>query len=403
MGKDISKKKRFQKRVPQRIDGVESRNNIKNAAIELFSSHSFSEVSISQITKLANLSTGAFYQYYINKDELFREIVEEFLKELDNSLKGNTLKDIALQFFKFSLENPKHVKIVHLNEYSFEWLRNEYESILKKFSRRFGLTHVGHFYFWSPLRFVIAFSDLLELKINYENFVNLVLNGALSHCEEEFPEKMFDFTPIMHVLQEDEKREQILANAESLFGLYGYEKTQVYDIAKASGIAVGTFYLYFKNKLQLLHELVKWISKGLRYNVKIAVERFDNCNRIIQEIAGLYAFIQFFKVHSNMYKIVRESQSIDRNIAKYYYDSIYNPYVKSLRKAFEEGKLYLKENFATDEGLNYIVLLFMGFGHYLGEKYLLAGQINNGETSEQIQSFLLELYEYVCRGLGVLR
>lgn len=401
MEKGTSSNKKSQKRVPQRVDGVESKNKIKASAIELFSKYSFSEVSISQITKLANLSTGAFYQYYINKDELFREIVEEFFQELEKNLKGNTLKDIGLEFLRFSFENPQLIKVVHLNEYSFEWLRNEYENILKKVSKQFGLTHVGHFYFWSPLRFVVAFSDLLEIEINSEHFVNLILNGALSHCEDELPEKIFDFTPLKHVLEDDEKREQILANAESLFGLYGYEKTQVYDIAKASGIAVGTFYLYFKNKIQLLQELVKWISKGLRYNVKTAVEKFQSCNRIIQEIAGLYAFVQFFKMHSNMYKIVRESQSIDRSIAKDYYDSIYKPYIRSLKKAYDEGRLKLKGIYKVEEELNYVVLLLMSFGHYVGEKYLLTGQIN-GEKCEQLQSFLFELYEYLCRGLEVV-
>ncbi|MCX7653949.1 MAG: TetR/AcrR family transcriptional regulator [Fervidobacterium sp.] len=388
--------------MPQRVDGVESKSKIKNSAIQLFSTRSFSDVSVSQITKLANLSTGAFYQYYINKDELFREITEEFFTELETNLRGDTLKDVGLKFLNFSFERSDFVKIVHLNEYSFEWLRNEYENILRKVSREFGLTHVGHFYFWSPLKFIVAFFDLLEVDIDYEHFITLILDGAIAQCEEKIPESVFDFTPLRHVLEDDEKREQILASAESLFGLYGYEKTLVYDIAKASGIAVGTFYLYFKNKIQVLRELVRWISKGLRYNVKLAVEKFSSHNRIIQEIAGLYAFLKFFKVHSNMYKIVRESQSVDRNIAKEYYNSIYEPYINSLKKAVAQGQLVLKKTYSAEEEISYIVLLLMSFGHYAGEKYLLTGHIN-GEKDEQIQSFLFELYEYICRGLEVSR
>ncbi|MGB9614921.1 MAG: TetR/AcrR family transcriptional regulator [Fervidobacterium sp.] len=391
--------KKNQKRVPQRIDGIESKSKLKSAAIELFSKVNYSDVSVSQITKLSKLSTGAFYQYYINKDELFREIIEEFFDDLSKSISGKTLRECGLNYLKYAKKHRKLVKVVHLNEYAFEWIRNEYEGILMNLSEGFGLSEIGHFYFWSPLKFVVGFSDLVEVKINDKHFVDLVVDGIVSDCPENLPEAVFDFEPKKHIIELDERRERILSNAESLFGRYGYEKTQVYDIAKASGIAVGTFYLYFANKIDLLRELVRWINKGLRYNVKRAVERNGTYHRLAQEIAGLYAFVQFFRVHSNMYKIVRESQSIDREIAKEYYTSIYKPYIKAIRTAFENEKLSLKGKYDFEEESNYLVLMLMSLGHYLGERFLLTGQLK-GERKE-LEGFLEQLYKYICRGLEV--
>lgn len=398
--KSKKSKTQRQKRDPQRIDGIITKSRIKDSAVKLFSQRKFSEVSVSQISKQAGISIGAFYQYYINKDELFREIVEEIFDNLSVAIDGNSLKEVGLNFINFGIQNVDFIKVIHLNEYSFEWVRHEYDRILRKVSRRFNLTSIGHFYFWSPLRFVVSFSDLLEIDIVPEHFVKCLINGIVSQCGGEISNKIFFFEPTRHVLGEDERREKILANAESLFGIYGFEKTQVYDIAKASNIAVGTIYLYFENKLEILKELVRWINKGLRYNVKKALEMCEKCDRLVQEIAGLYAFVKFFKMHFNMYKIVRESQSIDKEIAKEYYTSIYIPYINAVRKAFEDGALKLKGIYKLEEEIEYLVIFLMSFGHHIGEMYLLSAAFED-ESTETLEKFLMELYIYLCHGLEV--
>lgn len=47
------------------------------------------------------------------------------------------------------------------------------------------------------------------------------------------------------------KREAILQAARVLFATKGYEETTIADIAKEAGIAVGTVYLYFRNKREV--------------------------------------------------------------------------------------------------------------------------------------------------------
>lgn len=64
-------------------------------------------------------------------------------------------------------------KALYLNEYSFEWIRNEFDAHLLKLSKKFGLSYVEHFYFWAPLRFCVFFGDLLEIKINYDGYLRL--------------------------------------------------------------------------------------------------------------------------------------------------------------------------------------------------------------------------------------
>ena len=55
------------------------------------------------------------------------------------------------------------------------------------------------------------------------------------------------------------KREAILDAARTLFTRQGYEETTIPEIARAAGIAVGTVYLYFHNK----HEILSGVSLDL--------------------------------------------------------------------------------------------------------------------------------------------
>jgi AcrR family transcriptional regulator len=50
----------------------------------------------------------------------------------------------------------------------------------------------------------------------------------------------------------DDKRQRILEAARKRFRYYGVKKTTMQEIARDAGVAVGTLYLYFKNKDDLL-------------------------------------------------------------------------------------------------------------------------------------------------------
>jgi TetR/AcrR family fatty acid metabolism transcriptional regulator len=50
----------------------------------------------------------------------------------------------------------------------------------------------------------------------------------------------------------DDKRQRILEAARNRFRYYGFRKTTMQEIARDAGVAVGTLYLYFKDKDDLL-------------------------------------------------------------------------------------------------------------------------------------------------------
>lgn len=66
------------------MDGYQRRTekkkeNIRNAAFELFKVYGVEKVSIAEIAKKANVSPVTIYNYFGNKDELFKEVLSEYM------------------------------------------------------------------------------------------------------------------------------------------------------------------------------------------------------------------------------------------------------------------------------------------------------------------------------------
>lgn len=69
----------------------QSRQKIRETALELFSRQGYHSTSISQIAKAAGVSKGLLYNYFHSKDDLLQKLVEEEVME------GEAALDMALQ------------------------------------------------------------------------------------------------------------------------------------------------------------------------------------------------------------------------------------------------------------------------------------------------------------------
>src|SRR5690606_34308208 len=65
-------------------------------------------------------------------------------------------------------------------------------------------------------------------------------------------------------VQGQERKDQLLDHAATLFAERGYAETRVLDIVRAAGVAKGLFYWYFENKEALFRELVEQNRLRLR-------------------------------------------------------------------------------------------------------------------------------------------
>lgn len=86
-----------------------------NCGKELFSRNGFKDTNISDITKIAEIGTGTFYNYYSSKEELFMEIYleenEKLKKKIMKSVNmdqdpGSVVKQLMLLNLKGMKSNP---------------------------------------------------------------------------------------------------------------------------------------------------------------------------------------------------------------------------------------------------------------------------------------------------------
>lgn len=157
-------------------------------------------------------------------------------------------------------------------------------------------------------------------------------------------------------------RQKLLRAAEAIFGEKGYERASIADITRKSGVALGTFYVYFPDKQSIFVEVVDELGERLRRLIAESVSGFDN--RIDVEREGLRAFFEFAREHPNLYRVVRQAEFVDEACYRRYYDRFAKGYVRGLTQAMEGGEIRTMD----PEVLAYCL---MGIGDFLGMRWII--------------------------------
>ena len=85
-----------------------------------------------------------------------------------------------------------------------------------------------------------------------------------------------------------DKREAILRAAIKVFAQKGYFNSKVADVAKATGIADGTVYLYFKSKEEILHSVFDRAMEEFIAEGKREIAEIEEADKRLQRIAQLH-------------------------------------------------------------------------------------------------------------------
>ncbi|OPX86978.1 TetR/AcrR family transcriptional regulator [Pelotomaculum sp. PtaB.Bin117] len=96
----------------------DKKQKIFDAAVKEFSAKRFSEASINQIVKTAEIPRGSFYQYFENKEDIYRYMFERIGKEKREIALHSENIDTDADFFEICLESTKA---------TFEWAQHHPE------------------------------------------------------------------------------------------------------------------------------------------------------------------------------------------------------------------------------------------------------------------------------------
>ena len=173
--------------------------------------------------------------------------------------------------------------------------------------------------------------------------------------------------------------EKILRAAEAEFGERGFHEGSIVGITRRAEIGQGTFYLYFKTKEAVLRELVLYTSRQLRHYLSEQVIDVDD--RMQAERVGFRAFLDYIRAHPNLYRIVQESQFVDAEVHRAYYEAFAEGYIEALTKAGREQQI-------REGDYQIWAWSIMGMMHFIGQRYLLW---NEDRDLEEVVSSVLDL------------
>ncbi|RLD14146.1 MAG: hypothetical protein DRI28_04290 [Caldiserica bacterium] len=395
------------------LRGKKTKEKILESAIVTFKENGFKNASIKKIAERIGLSNASIYRYFKNKEEIYFALVKRFedglVERIEKEKRGKNalklIKSILLSYINYISENTTLYDIFREVEFVnkdlvrdfYKKTTNEIEDVLKdKVKKNIDL---------ETLSFSIL-GSVYFIVINYliwdnKEIENKKIEAAFKLIERGIDRKG-DFKPYIVKEREveeksdeiltkgEETKRKILSSAEKLFGERGYSETQMMDIARESRIGLGTIYLYFNSKKEILWELVKYINYLLRKRSWEYTKNFDDRREI--ENAGFQAFFHLFRNIGNDYRIVREAEFVDREIGAWYYKRLLSPYKKGLGIGMKFGEIIKTDPEA-------LALSLMGIGHCVGMKWFVLE-----ESKEMSKKVTLTTLNFIMHGLkGVLK
>ncbi|MBI5521477.1 MAG: TetR/AcrR family transcriptional regulator [Desulfarculus sp.] len=389
--------------------GQRTRQALLAAARQVFEEQGYFQASVSQIGRLCGVSQGTFYQYFSNKEQVFRELTDAVLSDFEQKAQALSLAELdhatALrQVLLLVVGHCRQNSGLHrvLNEHDLiEGLTIGYYDALARFLRDFfrqaasqgqarpldpnvvAYAIIGMASFqqmrWDEAgqprddaALAQATSDLLRRGISGSKPWRAprdLAASALAPRQKQQLSWQADHTP------GQKTKRAIFQAAEQVLGQYGYGRANISEITRQAGVAQGTFYVHFASKEELMDGVVRFLSHELRRELRRITDQTRD--RRDKEREGMLAFFDFLRRHSRIYRIVAESETIVPSSAHYYYGRLADGYARSLRAGMKA-----KEVRALP--VDFLVPSLMGLNHMLGLRWLVWNFAANPEVPRQV-------------------
>ena len=157
-------------------------------------------------------------------------------------------------------------------------------------------------------------------------------------------------------------RAALLRAAERCFGDKGFHAVSVSDITNETGMAIGTFYLYFTDKLDVFRAVVDHIQAELRQHLRNS----DAEDRLLRERQGLSDFLVFACERPKIFRILQESYIVDSDIYFAYFEGIAASYAKRLKVAQKSRQI-------VEGDADIQAWCLIAISNFLGMRYSRAG------------------------------
>ena len=178
---------------------------------------------------------------------------------------------------------------------------------------------------------------------------------------------------------------QIFANARELFLTKGYKETNISDITDKTGIAVGSFYKFYKSKDEI------FLQVFLEENDRLTRQVVDSVNLDGDPVDVIKEFVSrvFSGYKGNLVLMEWDSRDIYSKLQDYYAegtsedDSNYNLFSDIIKKWQQEGKL--RSDISSD-----MILAFFNTFQYIELHKDLIGTQYFPQLMDYLVEFIVE-------------
>ncbi len=156
---------------------------------------------------------------------------------------------------------------------------------------------------------------------------------------------------------------RLVTAAEQLFYEKGYHGASIHDITSLAEVALGTFYIYFDDKMSLYRYLLSQYSYKIRKHIVVSIG--DEKNRKEAERIGLKSFLIFIQENKHVYNIIWESLYIDPKLFVDYYTSFGENYSLQIKKAQDNNQI------RKEYDPEVVSFVLMGISNFIGLNWVM--------------------------------
>jgi TetR/AcrR family transcriptional regulator, cholesterol catabolism regulator len=270
-------------------DVVPTHEALVLSATSLFSSQTFAATSISDIAGTVGAAKGVFYHYFVSKEDILKNILDDFLhstvEEIAKIESGDgTASQRIGDFFEAIIRSisakPQHARIFtqerrYLDPATFGKALSEGDAIIASLAtileqgmvlgefRQVGSPRVMAYgllgmclwtYQWYRPRGLAA----EQISAIYAEIAlgGLAPGGRLTDLVQSTDDLTANAVELPHPSASADSRTRLLNAALELFRQHGYHATPISQISKAAGLTNGAFYSQFASKSAILSEIL---------------------------------------------------------------------------------------------------------------------------------------------------
>ena len=399
--------------------GMATRAAILDAAHQVFKDSGYYGSSISEITRRCGVSMGNFYQYFKNKEQVFLELsdlilsrfmaraeiltatqgsFEKRLEEAVRLLYEHTRKNFAFHRILGESDLTDRVTIAY-----YEAIARHYRDFFRREAQAGNLRPLDPNMIAYDLIGICYFHSLdwgekkTSLREGVRQIADLILHGISGPARWKKPPEGRQLSipaPVpMHsaegepLTKGENTRQAIFRAAERVIGRHGINRANISEITREAGVALGTFYVHFGSKGDLIEGLVKYINSQMRREIQRRVVRTKD--RRDAERVGMIVFYEFLRKHREIYRVVPECEMIDREVSLWYYKKMSAGYIQGLQQGIDRGEV---RNLPPV----FLARSLMGLTHFIGLKWIVW---NTNSQPEIPPSVMKDLMEFILHGL----